>query len=135
MARIPVEISPGAKASPRPTGLSLRENLMNHQKERTQMAGAHKASGALSASSEWNAIDWRSVEREVRRLPMRIAKAEKEKRAGKVKALQRILTQSFFAKLWAVRRVVTKKGKRTPGVDGVLWKTPGERLRAVRSLS
>src|SRR5215468_4453575 len=88
MARIPVEISPGAKASPRPTGLSLRENLMNHQKERTQMAGAHKVPGALSASDDWNAIDWRSVEREVRRLQMRIAKAEKEKRAGKVKALQ-----------------------------------------------
>lgn len=134
MARIPAGTSPGAKASPRPTGLSLRENLMNHHQERTQMAGAHKAPGALSASADWNAIDWPSVEQQVWRLQMRIAKAEKEKRAGKVKALQRILASSFFAKLLAVRRVVANKGKRTPGVDGVLWKTPGERLQAARSL-
>ena len=54
MVRIPVEISPGAKASPRPTGLPLRENLMNHNhfQERTQMTGVLVAPGALSASSE-----------------------------------------------------------------------------------
>ena len=49
MARIPVATSPGAKASPRPTGLSSRESLMNHQKERMQMAGSFGAPGALSA--------------------------------------------------------------------------------------
>ena len=107
---------------------------MNHQQERMQMAGANEAPCALSAPAEWNAIDWSSVERQVRRLQTRIAQAEKEGRTGKVKALQRILTRSFFAKLWAVRRVVVNKGRRTPGVDGVLWKTPGERLLAARSL-
>lgn len=65
---------------------------------------------------------------------MRIAQAEKEGRVGKVKALQRILTRSFSAKLWAVRRVVVNRGKRSPGVDGVLWKTPEERWLAARSL-
>ncbi len=98
------------------------------------MAGGREAPGALSASEEWNAIHWPSVRRQVRRLQMRIAKAEKEKRAGKVKALQRILAHSFSAKLLAVNRVVMNAGKRTPGVDGVLWKTPGERLLAARSL-
>ena len=39
MVRIPVETSPGAKASPRPTGLPSRENLFNHWKERMQMTG------------------------------------------------------------------------------------------------
>ena len=107
---------------------------MNHQQERMQMAGAPRASGALSAPAEWEAINWPSVEQRVRRLQTRIAQAEKEGRAGKVKALQRILTHSFAAKLWAVRRVVMNKGRRTPGVDGVLWKTPGERLNAARSL-
>ncbi len=107
---------------------------MNHPNERMQMAEAPKASGALSASAEWNAIDWRDVEHEVRRLQARIAQAEKEGRPGKVKALQRLLTRSFFAKLWAVRRVVVNKGRRTPGVDGVLWKAPEERWLAARSL-
>src|SRR5262249_32601680 len=134
MVRIPVATSPGAKASRRPTGLSSRENLRNHQQERTQMTGNRKVPGALSACAEWHATQWRAVERQVRRLQMRIAKAEKERRPGKVKALQRLLAHSFFAKLWAVRRVTRNRGKRTPGVDGVLWKTPGQRLQAVRSL-
>jgi RNA-directed DNA polymerase len=107
---------------------------MNHQKERMQMAGAPRAPGALSASAEWAAIDWRRVSREVWRLQARIAQAEKSGRAGKVKALQRILTRSFFGKLWAVRRVVVNKGKRSPGVDGVLWKTSEDKWHAARSL-
>lgn len=107
---------------------------MNHQQERMQMAGPSGVPGALSASAEWGAVDWRTVERQVRRLQTRIAQAEKEGRRGKVKALQRLLTRSFGAKLWAVRRVVVNKGKRTPGVDGVLWKAPEERWLAARSL-
>ena len=134
MARIPVATSPGAKASPRPTGLSARESLINHRNERMQMAGPFGAPGALSASAEWGAIKWRHVERQVRRLQTRIAQAEKEGKHGKVKALQRLLAHSYFAKLWAVRRVVVNKGKRSPGVDGVLWKTPEEKWLAARSL-
>ena len=107
---------------------------MNYRQERMQMAGAHKAPGALSATDDWNSIDWRSVTRQVRRLQMRIAKAEMEKRAGRVKVLQRLLAHSFFAKVLAVRRVMSNRGKRTPGVDGVVWETPEERMRAVRSM-
>lgn len=107
---------------------------MNHQKERMQMADASVVSGALSASAEWAAVDWRLVERQVRRLQARIAQAEKTGRAGKVKALQRILAHSFSAKLWATRRVVVNKGRRSPGVDGVLWKTPEDKWKAARSL-
>lgn len=94
----------------------------------------HHAPGAPSAPLQWDAIDWPSIQRKVYRLQTRIAKAEKEKRYGKVKALQWLLARSFSAKLWAVRRVVSNNGKRTPGVDGVLWRTPGERLQAARSL-
>ena len=107
---------------------------MNHQKERMQMAGSSRRPGALSASAEWNAINWRHVERQVRRLQMRIAQAERRGRAGKVKALQRLLAHSYHAKLWATRRVAVNKGRRSPGVDGVLWKTPGDRWLAARSL-
>jgi len=83
---------------------------------------------------DWQSIDWRGVAQHVHRLQMRIAKATREGRWNKVKALQRLLTHSFFAKLWAVRRVVTNSGKNTPGVDGVLWKTPEEKMQAARSL-
>jgi RNA-directed DNA polymerase len=51
----------------------------------------------------WKAIDWLTVESHVNRLQLRIAKAIKTGRHCKAKALQWILTHSFFAKYFAVR--------------------------------
>ena len=91
--------------------------------------------GALPAwQKDWTAIDWRAIFGKVRRLQVRIAKAVGEKRWGKVHFLQRLLTRSLPAKLWAVRRVVSNQGKRTPGVDKVIWKTPWQKMQASRSL-
>jgi RNA-directed DNA polymerase len=76
----------------------------------------------------WRAIDWQKARNEVRRLHMRIAKATKEGKYGKVKALQWILTHSFYARALAVKRVTSNKGKKTPGIDGVLWKTASAKM-------
>ena len=65
---------------------------------------------------------------------MRIAKAVREGRWGKVKALQWMLSHSFHAKLLAVRRVSQNKGSKTPGVDGVVWKSDKEKMEAARSI-
>ena len=95
---------------------------------------AQPSVGASSASSKWDAIDWRRAEREVRRLQMRIAKATREGRHGKAKALQWLLTHSWSAKVLAVRRVVSNRGGRTAGVDRVLWRTSHRRWMAAQSL-
>jgi RNA-directed DNA polymerase len=65
---------------------------------------------------------------------VRIAKAVKEGRWNKVKALQWLLTHSFSGKACAVKRVTENKGKRTAGVDGATWSTPESKLDAVLSL-
>jgi RNA-directed DNA polymerase len=52
-----------------------------------------------------------------------------------VKRLQYLLTHSYYAKLIAVRKVTTNKGKKTPGVDKVLWNTPAQKMNAVLSLT
>jgi RNA-directed DNA polymerase len=65
---------------------------------------------------------------------MRIAKAVKAGQQGKVRALQWILTHSFYAKALAVKRVTTNKGKKTPGIDGVLWTTARAKMQAVHGL-
>ena len=70
--------------------------------------GASLLIGASSADLCWDAIDWQTAERSVRRLQVRIAKATRARRWGKVYALQRLLTHSFAAKLLAVRRVVRR---------------------------
>lgn len=91
--------------------------------------------GALTGSEiKWHSIDWNAARRCVRRLQMRIAKAVQEGRHGKVKALQWLLTHSFHAKLLAVKRVTTNKGKNTPGVDGVLWKGNPAKMQVALNL-
>lgn len=89
---------------------------------------------ALRVPKDWHAIDWQMVHKNVRRLQARIVKAEKEGRHGKVKALQRLLTHSFSGKALAVRRVTENQGKKTPGVDHILWRTPEAKTEAIRSL-
>jgi RNA-directed DNA polymerase len=82
----------------------------------------------------WDSIDWTHCERAVRKLQERIVKAMKEGRHGKVKALQWLLTHSLSGKALAVKRVTENQGKRTPGVDGEIWKTPAAKVRATLSL-
>jgi RNA-directed DNA polymerase len=102
-------------------------------KGRTQMTV--QRTGALPGdAAKWKAIDWQKAQRCVRRLQMRIAKAVKEIKHGKVKALQWLLTHSRHAKLLAVKRMTSNKGKKTPGVDGILWKGPRAKIQATYSL-
>ncbi len=76
--------------------------------------------GASSHSQQrWDGIPWYRTQCNVRRLQARIVKATQEKRWGKVKALQRLLTHSFSGKALAVRRVTENQGKKTPGVKGI----------------
>lgn len=97
----------------------------------TQVACA----GALSGDSGgWHGIDWANCHREVRRLQARIVKATQEGRWDKVKALQWLLTHSFCGKAMAVKRVTENQGKKTPGVDKVVWDTPEKKLRAMDDL-
>jgi RNA-directed DNA polymerase len=99
-------------------------------------AGAfkHITDRPTKEASPWEAIDWRKAEGEVKRLQRRIAQAVREQRWGKVRVLCRILTRSQSAKWLAVRRVITNKGARTPGVDNILWRTPQQYWEAARSL-
>jgi RNA-directed DNA polymerase len=106
------------------------------EEERQMRSSSKKKIHASSHRKlDWRSIDWNMVEWKVRELQMRIAKAVRERRYRKVKSLQWLLTHSFYAKLLAVKRVVTNKGSNTPGVDGVVWKTPKQRMQGVTQLN
>lgn len=91
--------------------------------------------GAVShIPTQWSSIDWASAERIVRRLQARIVKATQAGRWGKVKALQHLLTHSYSGKVLAVRRVTENDGRKTPGVDGLVWNTPDKKMCAVQVL-
>ena len=82
----------------------------------------------------WDGINWADVQRHVRRLQTRIVKSTQAGRHNKAKALQWLLTHSFSGKALAVKRVTENKGKNTPGVDKVIWKTPRAKTNAIASL-
>jgi RNA-directed DNA polymerase len=82
----------------------------------------------------WDGISWADVHRQVRRLQARIVKWTQAGKHNKVKALQWLLTHSFSGRALAVKRVTENKGKNTPGVDKVIWKTPRAKTNAIASL-
>ena len=86
--------------------------------------------GALQS---WSSIDWPAVERNVRRLQERIFRASQNGEPAKVKNLQKLLVRSSSAKLLAIRKATQiNRGKRTPGIDGVVCHVPPRRLAMFR---
>lgn len=96
----------------------------------TQLNG----SAASHAPKEWADINWRLIQKNVRVTQHRITKATQEGNWRKVKSLQRWLTRSFSAKALAVKRVTENQGKRTAGVDQILWDTPTQKIAAIGQL-
>src|SRR3984885_10274799 len=96
-----------------------------------KVSGRTTGSALSHAPNNWHAVDWRRVERNVRGMQIRIAKATREGDWRRVKALQRMLTRTLSAKLYAVRRVTQNQGARTAGVDRELWDSPESRGEAI----
>ena len=63
---------------------------------------------------KWKEINWKQAELYVNRLQVRIVKAVQADKWRLVKRLQKLITNSFYAKVLAVKRVITNKGKNTP---------------------
>jgi RNA-directed DNA polymerase len=91
-------------------------------------------SAPSGAPQHWHDIDWWRVQRNVRAMQIRIAKACREGNWRRMKTLQRMLTRSRSARYLAVRRVTENQGKRTAGVDRVLWDTPDAKWKAANGL-
>ena len=99
------------------------------------MTAVATPAGAVSRNTvDWHAINWHKAHTIVRRLQARIVKATQMGRWGKVHALQRLLTHAFSAKVLAVKRVTENQGKRTAGVDKIIWDTPEQKAMAVATL-
>jgi hypothetical protein len=82
----------------------------------------------------WHRVNWRRAKAGVRRLQTRIVKATKAGQWRLVRKLQNLLTRSTAAKLLAVRRVTSNRGRKTPGVDGVVLDTPKVKWQAMERL-
>ena len=83
----------------------------------------------------WSGIDWATTEAAVKRLQGRIYRAAATGKGRQVKNLQKLLVRFPSAKRLAVRRVTQQNaGRNTPGIDGVVCRTPEGRTRWVNDL-
>ena len=68
---------------------------------------------------DWDAVDWRAVEDDVRRLRQRIFMASRAGDLKKVRNLQKLMLRSRAGALLSVQRVTeVNAGRKTAGVDG-----------------
>ena len=83
----------------------------------------------------WEEIDFQKAEKRVKKLQRRIAEAYRNQRYDVMMYLQNTLIHSFSAKALAVKRITSNKGKKTPGIDGVIWNTSESKIDAIYSLN
>src|SRR5919112_4388228 len=92
--------------------------------------------GEQRQTATWSEIDWTATEAVVKRLQGRIYRAAAAGNGRQVKNLQKLLVRSTSAKRLAVRRVAQQNaGRNTPGIDGVVCRTPESRMRLANDLS
>jgi len=86
--------------------------------------------------NSWKDIQWTTIETNVFRLQLRIYRATNEEEFEKVYKLQKLLISSASAKFLATRKVTQDNaGKKTPGVDNILIKSPAERFALANKLT
>jgi RNA-directed DNA polymerase len=81
--------------------------------------------GPKDETLDWDAIDWRACEENVRRLRQRIFTASKAGDLARVRQLQKLMLCSRANTLVSVRRVTERNaGRMTAGIDGEVVLTP-----------
>lgn len=84
----------------------------------------------------WKDIHWVTVEYRVFRLQLRIFKAAKNREFEKMYKLQKLLTNSYYSKYLAVRKVTQDtKGKRIAGVDKIIIKKPKQKFELAKRIT
>ena len=81
-----------------------------------------------NAPVQWDKVDWRAQEEQVRRLRQRIFAAAREQDWPRVRNLQKLMLRSRANTLVSVRQVTQRNtGRRTAGIDGEVALTPEAR--------
>ncbi len=84
---------------------------------------------------EWNSIPWRKLEKMVFKLQKRIYQASERGNVKVVRRLQKLLINSWSARVIAVRKVTQdNQGKKTAGIDGRKSLNPKQRMALVNTL-
>src|ERR1700754_2116475 len=90
--------------------------------------------GPAGGDLQWDAVDWRRHEDNVRRLRQRIFTAAQEGDLATVRNLQKLMLRSWSNTLLSVRQATQRNaGRKTAGIDEEIALTPARRMEvAVR---
>ena len=90
----------------------------------------------MSELSEWDALPWSRIRLTVQQLQNRIYRASTQGDTQTVRRLQARMLRDKYCKLVSVRRVTTdNRGRRTPGVDGLVYLRGDEKLALAQRLN
>ena len=84
--------------------------------------------------NEWHLINWKKTEAVVRDLQEKIVIATLNKNKREVYNLQWKLLNTFESNALAIRKVITNKGGKTAGTDGIVWRNPKDYWNAIQML-
>lgn len=88
----------------------------------------------MNKSKLWHEIDWKQANEKVFKIQEEIVTAYREGDLQKVYRKQRTLVTTWDAACIAVRTVYTNSGGKSPGLDGIVWKTPAQRMEAIEEI-
>lgn len=94
----------------------------------------YRVNGQAEQLTDWNQVNWVTVNKLIRNLQRRIFRARKLGQWKQLRRLQKLLLRSYANLLESVRRITEdNKGKNTPGVDKEVIKTPAGRVKLVNN--
>jgi RNA-directed DNA polymerase len=131
--RIPGRV-PGREGALTRSGEPVEKKMTEapEPKDKLDAATTVAVNGPEDAVFDWRAVDWRAVEKSVRRLRQRIFTASQAGDLKRVRNLQKLMLRSRANTLVSVRRVTERNaGRLTAGVDGEVVLTPEAKARLV----
>ncbi len=96
--------------------------------------GINSVYGNHHPAEQWLNFNHSKAKKDVHKLQQLIYQSTRDKDFSKVTRLQKLLVKSLSARYLAVRRVVSNRGKLTPGVDNALIITPEQKWKLVEDL-
>ena len=84
--------------------------------------------------THWHNINWKQVEEFVSNAQNDMVVAYRKGNLTKVHEIQYKLIMSFEGRAYAVRKVTSNDGKKTPGVDNKIWKGTTAKTKAISEL-
>jgi len=98
------------------------------------MLKAKRLASTVPLTLIWKHINWDVIKDKVYQIQTRIVKYLKQGKKWLAKKLQRLLVNSYYNILLAIKRIMSNTGSKTPGVDGKVIKTHEEQLQLTQEI-